>query len=210
MIPGLREKHVPIALAEWAYAQVVPHSYKVVPAYAWVFHEMIRYSDLYQMGNFTFATSLVSSTRTDAVLNPAGLLFKLYANNFGTIPVTVSGNSPQSAPRYPAGGQEPRINAGSPTYPLDVVAAWTGDRQALTIAVINPTDSEQAMKLSFTGIDLSGTGTVWSMAPEDLDARNLVGETPEVEIEEAAMTSVPVNTVFPPHSVTMYKLEVVH
>jgi alpha-L-arabinofuranosidase len=210
MIPGLREKQVPIALAEWAYAQVVPHSYKVVPAYAWVFHEMIRYSDLYEMGNFTFATSLVSSTRTDAVLNPAGLLFKLYANNFGTIPVTVSGNSPQSAPRYPAGGQEPRINAGSPTYPLDVVAAWTGDRQAITVAVINPTESEQAVKLSFTGIDLSGTGTVWSMAPEDLNARNLAGETPEVEIEETAMTSVPVNTVFPPHSVTMYKLEVVH
>ncbi len=205
MVPGLGDKHVPIALAEWAYSQVVPHSYKVVPAYAWVFHEMIRYSDLYEMGNFTFATSLVSSTGTDAVLNPAGLLFWLYANNFGTIPVTVSGNSPQSAPGYPAGGQDPRINAGSPTFPLDVVAAWTHDRQSLTIAVINPTESEQTMKLSFTGIDLSGTGTVWSMAPEDLDARNLVGKTPEVELEEAAITSIPVNPVFAPHSVTMYK-----
>jgi alpha-L-arabinofuranosidase len=208
LIPGLKEKHIPIALAEWAYSQVIPHSYKVVPAYAWVFHEMIRYSNLYEIGNFTFATSLVSSTRTDAVLNPAGLLFKLYANNFGTIPVTVSGNSPQTAPRYPVGGQEPRINAGSPTYPLDVVAAWTEDRQALTVAVINPTESEQAMNLNITGIELSGTGTVWRMAPEDLNARNLVGETPEVVIEEAAITGIPANPVFPPHSVTMYKLEV--
>jgi alpha-L-arabinofuranosidase len=210
LIPELGERHITIALAEWAYSQVTPHSYKVVPAYAWVFHEMIRHSDLYIMGNFTFATSLVSSTRTDAVLNPAGLLFKLYANEFGEIPVTVSGNAPQTAPKYPTGGQDPRINAGSPTYPLDVVAAWTGDRQALTVAVINPTESRQHLHMQFSGVEFSGAGTVWQMAPEDLNARNLVGQTPEATIERHELHAVPESNEFPPHSITIYNLEVVN
>ena len=66
----------------------------------------------------------MSMNRTDAVLNPAGLLFKMYREHFGTIPVTVSGSVPQTAPLYTSGGQDPKINAGSPTYPLDAVAAF--------------------------------------------------------------------------------------
>ena len=127
-IPALKTKPVPINLDEWAYSGVPANSYKVVPAYAWTFHEMFRYSDLYQMAGFTFATSLLSANRTEAVLNPAGLLFKLYRDHFGTIPVEVSGNSPQPPPKYPAGGEEPRVNAGSDTFPLDVVAAESSDR----------------------------------------------------------------------------------
>src|SRR5579883_12961 len=91
-IPALRAKPVPISLDEWAYIGAPPNSYKVVPAYAWAFHEMFRHSDLYQLGAFTFATAMMSENRTDAVLNPTGLLFKMYRDHFGTIPVQVSGN----------------------------------------------------------------------------------------------------------------------
>lgn len=153
-IPALRTKRVPIALSEWAYARMRPNSYKVVPAYAWVFHEMFRHSDLYQMACFTFATSLVAANRTEAVLNPAGLLFKLYRDHFGVVPVDVSGDAPPPPPRYPVGGEQPEVNAGSPTFPLDVAAAWTEDRGALTVAVINPTESEQPLDLTVTGADL--------------------------------------------------------
>src|SRR5690606_18231194 len=116
LIPGLREKRVPLSLSEWAYAGVPPSSYKVVPAYAWVFHEMFRHSELYRMAAFTFATSLVSTTRADAVLNPAGLMFRLYRDRFGTIPVEVTGNAPPPPPKYAVGGDQPKVNAGSPTF----------------------------------------------------------------------------------------------
>jgi alpha-N-arabinofuranosidase len=208
LIPALRARPVPVAMSEWAYAGGSPGGYKVVPAYAWAFHEMFRFSRLYQMANFTFATSLLSASRDQAVLNPAGLLFKLYRDHFGTIPVTVAGNAPQSAPRYPPGGEEPLINAGSPTFPLDVAAAWDGDRTALTVAVINPTESEQTMDLSFQGVRLTGTGTRWRMAPERLEARIVVGEPPEVQVEEEPVTRLPPRLTFPRFSVTLYRLTV--
>ena len=208
LIPALRAKPVPIAMDEWAYAGSPPNGFKIVPAYAWAFHEMFRHSRLYQMANFTFATSLLSASRSEAVLNPAGLLFKLYRDHFGTIPVTVTGNAPQSAPRYLPGGEEPLVNAGSPTYPLDVAAAWVDDRTALTVAVVNPTESEQTMDLSFQGVRLAGGGTRWRLAPGRLDARIVVGEAPQVELEEEPVTRVLTRATFRPFSVTVYRLAV--
>jgi len=208
LIPALRAKRVPIAMDEWAYAGTPPNGYRVVPAYAWALHEMFRHSELYQMANFTFANSLLSATRTAAVLNPAGLLFRLYRDHFGTIPVSVGGNSPPPAPQYAPGGEQPQRNAGSPTYPLDVAAAWTSDRSALTVAVINPTDSAQALSLSFDGARLAGGGTRWRMAPNSLDARIVVGQPPGVQIEEAPVTRAPARETFPPFSVTVYRLSV--
>ena len=209
LIPALRENPVPIIIAEWAYVggPIQPNSYRAVPATAWKFHEMFRHSDLFFMGNYTFGTSLVSSNATEATLNPNGLLFKFYRDHFGTIPVTVTGNSPQPDQHYAVGGEEPRILAGSPTFPLDVVAAWTDDRQALTVAVVNPTEDVQTLSLQFDGANLSGSGTLWRMDPGNLDAQNIVGQQPQVVVEEEAVQSVPANTTFAPYSVTIYRLD---
>ena len=208
LIPELRKKDVPIVLDEWAYAQVPPNSYKIVPAYAWVFHEMFRYSDLYQMANFTFATSLLNMNRTDAVLTPSGLLFRLYSDHFGSIPVTVSGNSPQPAPKYPAGGQDPKVNAGSPTFPLDVAAALSADKKALTVAVINPTETEQTLHVSIKGVKQGKEGTLWRMAPDNIDAQNVVGKKAEVEVEQEHINHIPDQLSLKPYSVSLYRISV--
>jgi alpha-N-arabinofuranosidase len=207
-IPGLKAKRVPISLDEWAYVGVPPNSYKVVPAYAWMFHEMFRHSDLYQLGAFTFATAMISEDRTDAVLSPTGLLFKMYREHFGTIPVAVSGDSPQPKPIYPTGGDQPRVNPGSDTYPLDVSAALTEDRKTLTFAVLNPSDSEQRSKLSINGAKLSSQGHVWRMAPATVDATITVGQKPGVEVQEQELASVPDTMSLPPFSVSIYSLAV--
>jgi len=203
-IPGLKERPVPISLDEWAYIGVPPNSYKVVPAYAWAFHEMFRHSDLYQLGAFTFATAMISEDRTNAVLSPTGLLFKLYREHFGAIPVQVSGASPQPKPLYPAGGDQPAVNPGSDTYPLDVSAALSEDRKTLTFAVLNPSDSEQPLKLSINGARLSGPGHLWCMAPSSVDATVIVGQKPGVEVQEKEITSVPDTMSVPPFSVNIY------
>jgi alpha-N-arabinofuranosidase len=208
LIPALKTKPVPINLDEWAFSGVPANSYKVVPAYAWTFHEMFRHSGLYQMAGFTFATSLLSSTRTDAVLNPAGLLFKLYRDHFGVIPVDVSGNSPQPKPKYPPGGEEPKVNAGSDTFPLDVAAAWSSDRKSLTVAVINPTESEQRLGLSIKGAELAGKGKLWRLAPAGLNATIVIGQKPGVEVEEQSVEAVPATPTFAPWSVTLYEFPV--
>ena len=210
LIPELREKPVPIIIAEWAYVggPILPNSYRAVPANAWKFHEMFRHSELFYGANYTFGTSLVSTTPYEAELNPTGLLFKFYRDHFGTIPVTVTGNSPQPEQHYAVGGEEPRILAGSPTFPLDVVAAWTDDHAALTVAVVNPTEEQQSLSLRFNGVNFTGTGKHYRLAPESLDAQNIVGHEPQVVVEEVDVQSVPSNATFAPFSVNIYRFDV--
>ena len=169
-IPALRAKSVPITIDEWAYFGGNWDSYKVVPTYAWAFHEMFRHSDVFQMGAFTFATAMMSSNRTEATLNPTGMLFKMYRDHFGTISVKVSGDSPQPKPTFPAGGDQPAVNPGSETYPLDVSAALSEDHKTLAIAVLNPSDSEQSITIAINGAKLASTGKLWRMAPDSIDA----------------------------------------
>jgi alpha-N-arabinofuranosidase len=151
---------------------------------------------------------MMSENRTDAVLNPTGLLFKMYSDHFGTIPVEVSGNSPQPKPIYPAGGDQPAVNPGSDTYPLDVSAALSEDRKTLTFAVLNPSDAVQSMNLSITGAKLASQGHLWQMAPSSVDATITVGQKPEVEVDEKDLTSVPDAMTVPPFSVNIYSFPV--
>jgi alpha-N-arabinofuranosidase len=206
-IPALRSKKVPLYLDEWAYSGVNPAAYRLVLAYAWAFHEMFRHAELYRMAGFTFATSLLSDDRVEAVLNPSGLLFELYRNHFGTIPLAVSGNAPQPAPLYPARGDQPRVNPGSDTYPLDVVAAWTADRRVLTVAVLNPTESEQSLDLSIAGASHGG-GTLRRLASRNPEDTIEVGKPTVVVVQESPFRALPRVIAIPPTSVSLYELDV--
>ncbi len=203
-IPALAKKPVPIALDEYAYAR--GGNYKVVPAYAWNFHEMFRHSDLYQLATLTFVTATYSAAHGQAVLNPVGMLFKLYRDRFGTIPVAVSGNSPQPKPTDPPGGEQPVVHAGSDTFPLDVAAAWTTDHKTLTVAVINPTPSQQPLSLQITGAKLTGKGVLRRMAPPSLTANVAVGQETGVTIEELPLRALPAKLTLAPWSVNIYEL----
>jgi alpha-N-arabinofuranosidase len=203
-IPALRAKPVPLAIDEWAYFGGGPNSYKTVPAYAWAFHEMFRHSDIFQMGAFTFATAMMSENRTEAILNPTGMLFKMYRDHFGTIPVEVTGDSPQPKPAFPAGGDQPAVNPGSPTYPLDVSAALSEDRKTLAIAVLNPSDSEQSIRIAIDGVKLTSTGKLWRMAPDSIDATVQMDKKPEVQVEELSLGLLPDTITVRPFSVNIY------
>ena len=207
-IPALRAKPVPIAIDEWAYFGGNRDGYKVVPAYAWAFHEMFRHSDIFQMGALTFATATMSENRTEAVLNPTGMLFKMYRDHFGTIPVEVTGDSPQPKPTFPAGGDQPAVNPGSETYPLDVSAALSEDRTTLAIAVLNPSDSEQYIKIAINGAKLASAGTLWRMAPDSIDASVQVDKKPQVHVEEQTLGALPDTITVRPFSVNIYSYPV--
>jgi alpha-N-arabinofuranosidase len=208
LIPALRAKQVPIAIDEWAYFGGGPNSYKTVPAYAWAFHEMFRHSDIFQLGAFTFATSMMSEKRSEAVLNPTGMLFKMYRDHFGTIPVEVSGDSPQPKPTFPAGGDQPAVNPGSDTYPLDVSAAFSEDRKTLAIAVLNPSDSEQSIKIVINGAKLGSSGHLYRMAPDSIDAKVEVDKKPEVQVEDQTLGALPETVTVRPFSVNIYSYPV--
>ena len=206
LIPALDKKPVPIALDEYAY--IAGSGYKNIPAYAWTLNEMFRHSDLYQSAALTFITAMFNASGGKAVLNPLGTLYKLYSDHYGKIPVEVSGDSPQPKPTDPPGGEQPVVNAGSDTYPLDVAAAWTEDHRALTIAVVNPTDSAQELKMEARGVRFEGKGTLRRLAPESLTADIQVGKDPGVTVDTSVVERFPATTTFPPWSVSIYELPV--
>jgi alpha-N-arabinofuranosidase len=207
LIPELRGKHITLNIDEWALTGFPWNSFKVAPANAWTLHEMIRNSDVIEAAAYTFGTSLLSSTRNQAQLNPAGQVFQLYSRHFGRIPVKVSGNSPQPAPRWPVGGEQPSVNAGSDTYPLDVVAAWSEDRTELTVAVVNPSESEQRFALEINGADVRG-GTQRRLWHKNPDYVAEPGKPSEVKIQETKLSRLPKTLAVPPLSITLYSFQV--
>jgi hypothetical protein len=140
------------------------------------------------------------SNRTEAVLNPT----KMYRDHFRTIPVEVAGNSPQPKPTFPAGGDQPTFNPGSDTYPLDISAALSEDRKTLSIAVLNPSDSEQNINLAITGTKLASSRKLWRMAPDSIDATVQVDKKPELQVEEQTLGALLVTITVRPFSVNSY------
>jgi alpha-N-arabinofuranosidase len=196
LFPQLVTNPKPLNIDEWAY---MGGKYPVYPAFAWVFHEMFRHSDIMQMAAYTFATSLLTREGTNGLLNANALVFKIYRDHFGSLPVAVSGNSPQPKPTDPPGGEQPAVNAGSDTFPLDVVAALTADRRTLTVAVLNPTEVEQSIQLNLTGANLAGQGTLWRLASSEDNGQN-------PRLSSSPVAAIPPSLTLPRFSVNIYEL----
>jgi hypothetical protein len=56
--------------------------------------------------------------------------------------------------------------------PPEPKPAWTEDRHTPTVAVLNPTDVDQSLKLNITGAALSGKGTLWRLASAESNGKN--------------------------------------
>src|SRR5579875_1868646 len=154
---------------------------KLALAYGMIFNEMLRHADFLRMSAHTMGVSTLDYTPTAATLNTTGLMFKLYGSHFvpGSIPVALTGNSPQPAPQYPVGGDQPETNSGNPTYPLHMFAALPPDRKFLTLAVVNATEKEQKFDQNVAGVRLSGSAKLWQMTGNSLEAADRVGQPPQ-------------------------------
>lgn len=203
--PALKEKKIYICMDEWSCGAAAGPKNNL--AIAWVFHEMFRHSDFIKMAAHTMGTSSIVYNRTDAMMNSTGLLFAFYKKHFGTLPVEVTGDSPQPAPKWPVGGDQPKVNAGSETYPLDVAAAWSTDRKILTVAILNPTEAAHELDLQFKGVEFRGQGKVWRMTGPDLNALDALGKKPGVDIAELAANGIPKSLTIAPASIAIYAFE---
>ncbi len=126
-------------------------------------HEFFRNSDIYFMANYAQTVNVIGAiktTSTAAEMEATGLVLKLYRERFGVTPVAVSG--------APA--------------PLDVAAAWTADKSALTVAVVNPTEQPQSVELALQGAQFTGEGMAWTITGRDRFAHNDPGKPRQVDI----------------------------
>jgi len=201
--PQLDQGKVKVFFDEWAYH--FQPDLKGCLAIARAFHEFFRHSDFIDMAGFTMATNWLSFDRTHSVVNAYGRVFQLYNRRFGKIPVAVTGDSPVPPPKYPIGGDQPRVNTGSDTWPLDVSAALTADRRALIVAVVNATEDRRTLNLKVRGSQNASKGRCWKLSAPGLDARNIVGKKPQVVIREANFEPGAASIAAAPTSIALYE-----
>jgi alpha-N-arabinofuranosidase len=193
-LPALRGKDIRIALDEWNYWYGANEYGELGTRYflqdglgaAAALHEMFRNSDLFVMANYAQTVNVIGAiktTKTRAEMEPTGLVLQLYRQQFGTIPVTLSG--------VPA--------------PLDVAAALSADGRALTIAVVNPTGEAKRLPLAVAGGALTGSGLKWTLTGADKWAHNAPGAPRGVDIVSAPVTKADA-LESGPLSVTLYSL----
>jgi alpha-N-arabinofuranosidase len=206
MFPDLDMRSIPIALDEWAPGTVGElSSVFLALSSAEAMHELFRNSGWFVMSEFTHLTGLVTIDRVTTGIEPVGRMFELYRRHFGQIPVEVTGNSPQPDVKGLVGLDKPKVPSGSPTYPLDVAAALTEDRSTLTVAIVNPSESEVPIAVSFEGVTLLPRGTLYRIAAPGLYPANEPGRPPEIDIGRIDVSAVPEVLVVPKLSISLYE-----
>jgi alpha-N-arabinofuranosidase len=195
-IDGLEGREIRIALDEWNY-WYGPHVYgelgtryfhKDGLGIAAGLHELIRNSDMYFMANYAQTVNVIGcikTTKTAAAFETTALPLMLYRKEFGVVPVAV---------RHSAA-------------PLDAVAAWTADRRAVTVGIVNPTDTPYKLELDARGVQFTGEGTHWLIEHADPMAYNEPGKKPHVAIVERQLSGMNAVTG-PPLSIGVYRLSV--
>jgi alpha-N-arabinofuranosidase len=174
-----------------------------------IFNEMLRHTDFLTMSAHTTGVSTLDINRTAATMNVLGLTFKLYADNFvGATPVALSGNSPQPAPRFPPGGDQPKTSSGSATYPLDMFAALSPDKKSLIVSVVNATETPQSFNLHVNSTRVAGPSTLWQLTGSSLDDADRVGQPPQVSLKQSSLANASETITVAPISVNVYRFPV--
>lgn len=200
-------KGIFLSMDEYAYMAKDGATLKSALAYSMVIQEMLRHTDFLRMAAFTSGASTMDITPTDAVMNTTGLVFKLYGEHFGagTVPVALDGNVPQPDPKHVVGSAHPQVNAGSATWPLDMVAALSPDGKSLRIGIVNATFKPQTVALDLPGVQMRGSGTVWRITAKSLGAANKVGTKPGVVITQVRAPAMRGRLTVPPTSTSVFE-----
>lgn len=196
-IPQMQGRNIRVSLDEWNY-WYGPHVFGELGTRYFLrdalgiaagINEYSRQTDVIAMANYAQTVNVIGAikaSKTAAVLDSTGEALVMYRRHFGTIPVRISG-----APE-----------------PLDVAAAWTPDRTALTISVVNPTYETQRLVFRVDGARLASEGTAWVLTAEDDMAFNEPGKPPAVRFVERRVTGVQEAVEVGPASATIFRIAV--
>ena len=217
-VPSLKEKSIKFIFDEWgmsfrsADGKSHPPTGMVSPlSYALFLHELFRHSDMVAASCPTggLFTVLIDNAGDAVGFSGEGLVMKLMATLFaGASPVEVSGTSPQ----LPMSGT-PMVDigthpSGSPTYPLDILAAFSADRKALHISIVNPTEEAQEITAQISGVKLRGPGKLSQIAASDVNANNEAGKEPMLKIAEYPLEGFAQRVRVPPISINVYRFDI--
>ena len=198
-IGGLKEKDIRVAMDEWnfwygdyIYGELgVRYHQKDGLGIAMGLHEYFRNSDIFYMANYAQTVNVIGAiktTQTASAFETTGLVLKLYRNQFGSVPVKI----------------------GAPANPnLDISAALTEDKTALTVAVVNMDANPQNVLIDLGEIKAGKDGQAWVIQHADPEAYNTPGEEPKVVIEEQTLDFSQNVIGVPGYSVKLIKVGIV-
>ena len=92
--------------------------------------------------------------------------------------------------------------------PLDAVAAWTEDRTALTVAVVNPTKETRRIVLDVRGAEPTGDGLRFVLTGPNRWAHNRPGRPREVDVTQTSLHAAAGRIDAAPLSVTLQVIRV--
>jgi alpha-N-arabinofuranosidase len=217
-MPSLKQRNIKFIFDEWGvrYRSADGKNHRapgmVSPlSYALFLHELFRNSGMVAASCPTggLFTVLIDNTGEAVGFAPEGLVMKLMANHFtDALPLKVTGNSPQQPVQGTPFVDIPTTPIGSPTYPLDLMAALSSDRKTLILSVVNPTEEEHEFSPRVAGVKLRGQGKLWQIAASSVNATNEVGKQPAVDIVESPQGALSENMRVPAISVNVYEFKI--
>ena len=157
------DKFIPIAMDEWNYWHrdyvygELGCQYNLADALgiAAGLHEYFRNSDIIHMAKYAQTVNVIGcikTTKTAAFFDTTALPLLLYRREFGSEPLSVTGNHDEQS--------------------LDIAAAKTDDGSAITIGVVNPQKESREVKIDVKGASLGSKASVWRIAADNPDATN--------------------------------------
>ncbi|HNV67526.1 MAG TPA: alpha-L-arabinofuranosidase C-terminal domain-containing protein [Bacteroidales bacterium] len=186
-IPQLEGKDIRICMDEWNY-WYGPHIYgelgtryfmRDAMGIAAGLNEYSRQSDMVFMANYAQTVNVIGCIKTNttsSILDATGQVLKLYRQQFGTIPVAVSGE----------------------TRPVDIAATLDSEGQTVTISVVNATRDKVKIPVTLLNGTVTGEGELWQVTAPDIMATNEPGRPENVKITgPASVPSVGELTVGP-------------
>jgi alpha-N-arabinofuranosidase len=194
-LPNLNGRIIPIAMDEWNYW----HRKYVYGELGCVYdladglgvaaglHEYFRQSDLIRMAHYAQTVNVIGAiktTRPAAEMETTGLVLQLYRNRFGQVPLRVEQDAPG----------------------CDLAAALTRDGKTLTLAIMNPTESEVDLRLSLSGASAAAACTGWHITGPSPDAHNSPGELRRMDIRETGGIATSASLRAPPFSASVFSV----
>ena len=142
-------------------------------------------------------------------LNAESLVIMIMAWHFvNAHPVSVDDNSPQQQVSGTPTVDKGTNPTGSPTYPLNVVAALSNDRTKLILSVVNPTEESQPFTPQIRRIKLRSAGKLSQIADPSVNANNEAGEESTVATVETAQPALRETVHVPSLGVSVYEFEI--
>jgi alpha-N-arabinofuranosidase len=197
-LSNLAGRKVPIAMDEWNY-WFRPYEYGELGCVyqlqdalgvAVGLHEYFRNSDVIVMAHYAQTVNVIGcikTTKTGSFMASTALPLMLYRKHFGSIPLDVSGNCDEAS--------------------IDVAAAWTADRKALTIGIVNPHAQGKSIALDLQNVTPSGKATLWQIAGDNPQAFNTVEDQPVAIKRQDDVDHGPTLQVAP-YSISLLRLPV--